>query len=665
MRKDIEAVESPGLSHALKGRRLVLSGVTAPTHQAAEALVNVQDKPERIELRRSLVEPADRDPNGFERVIGASDLCSINFLARGLQAAAAVARLRVRLKSGSGEWYGTGFLVAPGLLITNHHVLPTADTASLAVAEFNYEHDLNGVEAQRRVFNLMPSTLFLTDAGLDVSFVEVAPRAFDGTPLLEFGFLPLIPKSGKAIGGEWVSMVQHPGGQPKQIGIRDSQVLTLSPADVEGIDLERFIHYSTDSEPGASGAPVLNDQWQVLAVHHKAVPDYDDDHNPLAHDGKTVWTADMGEDEKGWIANEGVRVSAIHAMLAERRFADPTANAVRERLLYGLARAPRLLTSAAPPPAAGEEGLERQGADSEAEVFADAGGYDAEFLSRKIGLPKVKAQADRDRLAVLIGTRNDIELKYTHFSVVFDAERRFARFTAVNIDGNSLVRNSGVSKSWRRDARIDVERQADDDFYVKAVAEELVYFQRGHLVRRVDPSWGDAEEAKRAVDDTFHFTNAAPHHATFNNTVWGNLEDYLLEKCDRTRKRMTVFSGPIFRASDPGSYGRRRRKGPYKIPVEFWKVAVIQKTRASIAAAAFKVGQQDFLGGLVGSERVFDGLQPYSPEELIDNSVQTTVEIIEAETGLDFGVLKNFDSVAGLESTYHVRRLSGPGDILI
>jgi endonuclease G len=127
---------------------------------------------------------------------------------------------------------------------------------------------------------------------------------------------------------------------------------------------------------------------------------------------------------------------------------------------------------------------------------------------------------------------------------------------------------------------------------------------------------------------------------------------------------MTVFSGPNFRPSDPGSYGRRRPKGPYKIPVEYWKVAVIQKTPTTIAAAGFKVRQQNLVGGLIGAERVFDGLQPYSPEELIDNSIQTTVEIIEEKTGLNFGVLKNFDSVAGLESSFHVR-LSGQGDIIV
>ena len=251
MRPDVEEIRLPSLAQRLKGHREALA------YGDEAVILDAKDKSNRIETRRKLIEPEERDPNGIERVLGASNLCSINFLARGLQAAASVARLRVRLKDGSGEWFGTGFMVAPNLLLTNHHVLPNAEAASLAIAEFNYQHDTNGVESLRRVYNLMPSSLFFTDAGLDVSFVEVAPRAFDGTPLSEFGFVPLIARSGKGLDGEWVSIIQHPGGQPKQIAIRDSQILALSAEDVESIDLDKFIHYSTDSEPGSSGAPVF------------------------------------------------------------------------------------------------------------------------------------------------------------------------------------------------------------------------------------------------------------------------------------------------------------------------------------------------------------------------------------------------------------------------
>jgi endonuclease G len=210
------------------------------------------------------------------------------------------------------------------------------------------------------------------------------------------------------------------------------------------------------------------------------------------------------------------------------------------------------------PPAAEVE-LEAQGADSPAEFFDEVDGYDRDFLSKRVSLPTDNTR--KNKQAKLKGGSSTL-LKYTHFSVVFDSERRFARFTAVNIDGSQLKRNSAVKKAWRRDGRIDVEIQPDDDFYVKSIAQESVVFQRGHLVRRVDPSWGTATESKRAVEDTFHFTNAAPHVGSFNDTIWGNLEDYLLEKCDKTLQRMTVCrdrsSGrPIHQTMAP--YGPRAR----------------------------------------------------------------------------------------------------------
>jgi endonuclease G len=128
-----------------------------------------------------------------------------------------------------------------------------------------------------------------------------------------------------------------------------------------------------------------------------------------------------------------------------------------------------------------------------------------------------------------------------------------------------------------------VERQADDAFYVKSIAEESVYFQRGHWSAASTLPWGDEEESNRAVEDTFHFTNAAPHHATFNNTIWGNLEDY-----GQMRSHAQADGGD----QEFDLQGQRsgvlwpRPKGPYKVAVEYWKVAVIQRTATAIAAAA-------------------------------------------------------------------------------
>ena len=226
---------------------------------------------ERFRIRRELVESPAADPNGYERILGRSDLNSINFLDRGRRAAAAVCRIKLPV-DGGGTNFGTGFIAGARLLITNNHVLASREEASQAEAEFDYEHDLDGILRESVQFNLNPDDIFYTNVDLDVTFVAIVPFAENGTPLERYGRLPLLPVSGKAVPGEWVSIIQHPGSQPKQIAIRSSEILELDAKKVPGVNFENFIHYSTDTEPGSSGAPVFNDQWQVVAIHHKAVP---------------------------------------------------------------------------------------------------------------------------------------------------------------------------------------------------------------------------------------------------------------------------------------------------------------------------------------------------------------------------------------------------------
>ena len=232
---------------------------------------SIADQKKRIAakpIRTTSLAPFDQDPHAFERLFGESDLVSINYLELGVKAAQSVCRVRV--PAPGQEWFGTGFLVGPGLLITNHHVIGSANEAAQAIAEFSYEFDGDGVRRSTASFGLTPHDVFITDPELDVTLVSVNPLSADGVPLDRFRYLPLIPISGKGIHGEWVTLIQHPDGAPKQIALRKSQLMEV---DVRrfGEIARNFIHYTTDTLPGSSGAPVLNDQWQVVALHHRGV----------------------------------------------------------------------------------------------------------------------------------------------------------------------------------------------------------------------------------------------------------------------------------------------------------------------------------------------------------------------------------------------------------
>ncbi|MEC4813029.1 MAG: endonuclease [Scytonema sp. PMC 1069.18] len=235
-----------------------------------------------------------------ERILGQRDLMSISYLEYGLQVGRSVCRIILRSSSGRVMGYGTGFLVSPCLLLTNNHVLSSVQDAMLAWAEFNYQSSMDGLMLQSFAYELDPTTLFITNEYLDYSLVAVKARP-DSPPLSDFGWNSLIEEQGKVILGEYLNIIQHPEGEPKQVALRENRLVDL---------LDDFLHYQTDTAPGSSGSPVFNDQWEVVGLHHSGVPKMDDQGNFLAIDG-SIWTPEMGENRIDWVANEAIRISRI------------------------------------------------------------------------------------------------------------------------------------------------------------------------------------------------------------------------------------------------------------------------------------------------------------------------------------------------------------------
>jgi endonuclease G len=248
-----------------------------------------------------------------EAVVGARDFLSVEFLERGLAAARSVGRILV--KTGGGHVArGTGFLVAPGLLMTNEHVLTSSTLAAACVVEMDYEQNWFGGEKRSQIFVLEPPRFFLNDRTLDFALVAVAPKSDRGVAIEGYGWLPLISSQGKIAitGKDYINIVQHPLGREKEVVLRDNRILDLRTGDEgTGADLGPFLHYEADTEKGSSGSPVLNDQWEVIALHHSGVPAKDDNGNWLDKDGKVFDRATQSLDDLQWIANEGVRVSSL------------------------------------------------------------------------------------------------------------------------------------------------------------------------------------------------------------------------------------------------------------------------------------------------------------------------------------------------------------------
>ena len=561
-------------------------------------------------------EPLEAAGEVLEKIIGTVDFVGVNYLERGLTAAHAVGRVDIGPAGGNPGGYGTGSMVAPHVLLTNHHVLPDAETAAASAVEFDFEDGPDGQPRQSHRFAFDPDTLFIADKDLDFALVAVEPNA---SAVDAYGFNPLIEAEGKVIVGECVTIVQHPAGQRKQVALRENKV-------VDRVD--EMLHYRTDTEPGSSGSPVFNDQWELVALHHASVP---------------------SDSEPGKVINEGIRISQIVAHL--RKVAGPLPDPWLVRVIEPSIERPApvatpSLDGAGPPDGRppGGEALEKVEIEPD---YSNRKGYDPGFLGsgkRTVPLPQLSEALVADAptwgadgaASDGAGKDGNYVLPYHHFSLVMSKARKLARFTAVNIDGATEQRVKRDPDRWSFDPRIPTEYQMGEAIYVD---NEL---DRGHLVRRLDPAWG--EIAKAANDDTFHFTNCSPQHGDFNRnaTLWAGLEDYILDHADNEQFKVSVFSGPLLEDGDPEYRGVR-------LPRQFWKVVVMAKSPGLLSATAYMLSQESLIEGL-----------EVAPEEFTFgaySTFQVQVEKIEQLTGLDFGALREFDPLGSQEATAVTRKV--------
>jgi endonuclease G, mitochondrial len=650
---------------------------------AANTAAQFATKNRREELRSIVESTAYRElRRTTERQIGATlDFADLPPDEQALKAGRPVARLVTIGAAGTvPEGFATGFLVAPDLLLTNHHVFRTPDEADGVGAQFLYERTQGGLRAGL-TFTLEPARFFVNNKGLDYALVAVSATALEGASLKQFQYLPLIGITGKIVKGDPVNIIQHPEGRPKQYATVNNRLLDLRD--------DGFLLYETDTLEGSSGAPLFNQHWETIGLHHCGVPQIEDG-RLVTRDGRRLpLDAEVADSDLIWVANEGIRVSALVKSLADQRFDRPEAQRILEGFLATTTDPLRIVAEKSPlvpaPPELAPTRLAGGSPPMADQVFNFSGpvtiyvnappdastgravstpsippeapaadfrektlkfdenyearnqrGYKPGFLTGwSVPAPHVNADHHGDLLRDPAGA--PWVIPYYHYSLTMNRDRRLVAWAASNVDYRPAARRYTKTRkeyggeNWRLDPRIALAAPGlqieDADFY--APAKKI---DRGHIVRREDGAWGStSREAEYGNSDTYHWTNCTPQSEAFNQSgksgIWGRFEEHIQDEVKAEGGRMTVFAGPVLSLEDP--HHGYDDGTEIQVPMEFWKVVVC-------------VGKVDGQAERLAYGFVFDQTEPvqrlgYERMNMTDYVIyQMPVKEITRKTGVVF-----------------------------
>lgn len=487
------------------------------------------------------------------------------------------------------NWVGTGWVVDEDVIVTNRHV--ASEFGRKKDERFVFRQSVLGdMEARLDFreeykgggpaeFQIVEVLHIEEDGGPDVAFLRIDWSSnAQGQPRI-----PIALATGLA-GRDWVAVIGYPAKDSRtrmsdemdRIFGNIYDVKRLAPGEILQLAEERgLLTHDCTTLGGNSGSVVLDmASGEAIGLHFGG-----------------------REESANYAVTAPVVKSRLEAVQARRRPA---------------IHLPVILKEDTPAP----------------DTLTGRTGYDSEFLGPAVPPPMLSPDL-RQQVAPVIG-RDDGLLQYSHYSVLMHATRRMAVYGVCNIDGKRWRQVARQQDRWSFDPRLDRAYQAGNELY------KTNKLDRGHLVRRLDPAWGDTyEEALLAAEDTFFYTNCAPQHKEMNQNLWLGLEDYILGNADVHDLKVSVFNGPIFRTTD------RLYRG-FKIPEDFWKVVVmVREDTGRLSATAYMLSQLDFMDDL---EFAFGPYRTY----------QVPVRQIESLTGLDFGDLKAFDPLAEREAKPYI-----------
>jgi len=478
---------------------------------------------------------------------------------------------------------GTGFIVGPGLVMTNRHVAEIFATG-MGTRRVDFKPQARAGVDFVREYGRPAGTVYTASRVVMIHpYWDMALLTVDG--LESHGILKLSLLDARDLTGRDIAVIGYPAFDSRnpsdvQNSLFDGRygVKRLQPGELQGggttASFQKFVNAAThdcSTLGGNSGSAVIDlETGEVIALHFGGryrQRNYGVPSSELARDRRVVdagvefagtpaadgtdwtdWWRRADEEEETAATSSDAGTSSTTGTGAPGKTGTPRATVdasgtlnieipIRVSISVGNLRAATVSMGqgASEAVSEGEDTIEAMREPLHDTDYGSRKGYDPNFLNApglsEVAVPMPTA-ADSSVLAMTLQGQD--ALKYQNFSARMHAKRRLALVTASNVTREPQLRKPDPGKKYTRAAlsglgENDTERwftdpRMDAKYQIPDVffTKDRKAFDKGHIVRRDDVAWGKTyEELKRANGDSYHVTNCSPQVGAFNQSAKG------------------------------------------------------------------------------------------------------------------------------------------------
>lgn len=228
------------------------------------------------------------------------------------------------------------------------------------------------------------------------------------------------------------------------------------------------------------------------------------------------------------------------------------------------------------------------------------------------------------------------------YSLVYAEPYEQAKWVAHIILPDVVRGNEGRTNDFRPDDKIKSGSAIEADYFLRIYQPDSTFkydgfgYDRGHLA----PS-ADFRYSKKALSESYLYSNMSPQTAQLNRGRWAEMEDVVRQYVVRNNTQVFVVTGPVLK---PGLKKIERGVNKVSVPELYFKVILDP-----------------------GNQRAIGFIMPNKECEYPVLNYACTIDSVETVTGIDFFASLPDDQETKLESSIDLNKWVGErelGDVL-